>query len=260
MILDEIAEKARVRVAESRKRISPDVMAEKAKQKAKATEPFRFEKALAKDGVSFICEVKKASPSKGVIAGDFDYLAIAKDYEKAGADAISVLTEPDYFLGSIDYLAEIAEHVKTPLLRKDFVVDEYMIDEAKAAGASAVLLICALLDEETLNRYHKHCDELGLSALVEAHDEDEIQMAVRAGARIIGVNNRNLKDFTVDIHNGIRLRKKVPKEILFVAESGIKTRENIVELEKGCVNAVLIGETFMRSENKEQMLQQLKGE
>ena len=230
MILDEIAEKARVRVAESKKRISPDVMAEKAKQKAKATEPFRFEKALARDGVSFICEVKKASPSKGVIAEDFDYLA------------------------------EIAEHVQTPLLRKDFVVDEYMIDEAKAAGASAVLLICALLDEETLTRYHKHCDELGLSALVEAHDEEEIQMAVRAGARIIGVNNRNLKDFTVDIHNGIRLREKVPKEILFVAESGIKTRENIVELEKGCVNAVLIGETFMRSENKEQMLQQLKGE
>jgi len=260
MILDEIAEKARVRVAESKKRISPDVMAEKAKQKAKATEPFRFEKALARDGVSFICEVKKASPSKGVIAEDFDYLAIAKDYEKAGADAISVLTEPDYFLGSIDYLAEIAEHVQTPLLRKDFVVDEYMIDEAKAAGASAVLLICALLDEETLACYHKHCDELGLSALVEAHDEEEIQMAVRAGARIIGVNNRNLKDFTVDIHNGIRLREKVPKEILFVAESGIKTRENIVELEKGCVNAVLIGETFMRSENKEQMLQQLKGE
>ena len=208
MILDEIAEKARVRAAESKKRISPDVMAEKAKQKAKATEPFRFEKALAKD----------------------------------------------------DYLAEIAEHVQTPLLRKDFVVDEYMIDEAKAAGASAVLLICALLDEETLACYHKHCDELGLSALVEAHDEEEIQMAVRAGARIIGVNNRNLKDFTVDIHNGIRLREKVPKEILFVAESGIKTRENIVELEKGCVNAVLIGETFMRSENKEQMLQQLKGE
>ena len=260
MILDEIAEKARVRVAESKKRISPDVMAEKAKQKAKATEPFRFEKALAKDGVSFVCEVKKASPSKGVIAEDFDYLAIAKDYEKAGADAISVLTEPDYFLGSIDYLAEIAEHVQTPLLRKDFVVDEYMIDEAKAAGASAVLLICALLDEEILTRYHKHCDELGLSALVEAHDEEEIQMAVRAGARIIGVNNRNLKDFTVDIHNGIRLREKVPKEILFVAESGIKTRENIVELEKGCVNVVLIGETFMRSENKEQMLQQLKGE
>lgn len=249
-----------MRAAESKKRISPDVMAEKAKQKAKATEPFRFEKALAKDGVSFICEVKKASPSKGVIAEDFDYLAIAKDYEKAGADAISVLTEPDYFLGSIDYLAEIAEHVQTPLLRKDFVVDEYMIDEAKAAGASAVLLICALLDEETLACYHKHCDELGLSALVEAHDEEEIQMAVRAGARIIGVNNRNLKDFTVDIHNGIRLREKVPKEILFVAESGIKTRENIVELEKGCVNAVLIGETFMRSENKEQMLQQLKGE
>lgn len=260
MILDEIAEKARVRVAESKKKISPDVMAEKAKQKAKTTEPFRFEKALARDGVSFICEVKKASPSKGVIAEDFDYLAIAKDYEKAGADAISVLTEPDYFLGSIDYLAEIAEHVQTPLLRKDFVVDEYMIDEAKTAGASAVLLICALLDEETLIRYHKHCDELGLSALVEAHDEEEIQMAVRAGARIIGVNNRNLKDFTVDIHNGIRLREKVPKEILFVAESGIKTRENIVELEKGCVNAVLIGETFMRSENKEQMLQQLKGE
>lgn len=260
MILDEIAKKAKVRVAESKKKISPDVMAERAREKAKTTEPFRFEKALAKKGVSFICEVKKASPSKGIIAENFDYLAIAKDYEKAGADAISVLTEPDYFLGSIDYLQEIAEHVQTPLLRKDFVVDEYMIDEAKVAGASAVLLICALLDEETLIRYHKHCDDLGLSALVEAHDEEEIRMAVRAGARIIGVNNRNLKDFTVDIHNGIRLREKVPKEILFVAESGIKTRENIVELEKGCVNAVLIGETFMRSENKEQMLQQLKGE
>lgn len=259
MILDEIAEKTRIRVAGAKQKVSPEEM----KQKAMACEidrEFPFEKELRKKGISFICEVKKASPSKGIIAEKFDYRSIAESYEEAGAGAISVLTEPEYFKGSIEYLKEIAEDVKIPLLRKDFTVDEYMIYEAKAAGASIVLLICAILDEETLKRYIEIADSLGLSALVEAHDEDEIQMALRAKARIIGVNNRNLKDFTVDIHNGIRLREMVPQDVLFVAESGIRTREDIEELEKAHVNGVLIGETFMRAENKKAMLAELKGE
>lgn len=259
MILDEIAEKTRIRVAGAKQKISPEEM----KQKALACEndrEFPFEKELRKKGISFICEVKKASPSKGIIAEKFDYRSIAESYEEAGAGAISVLTEPEYFKGSIEYLKEIAEDVKIPLLRKDFTVDEYMIYEAKAAGASIVLLICAILDEETLKRYIEIADSLGLSALVEAHDEEEIQMALRAKARIIGVNNRNLKDFTVDIHNGIRLREMVPQDVLFVAESGIRTREDIEELEKAHVNGVLIGETFMRAENKKAMLAELKGE
>lgn len=259
MILDEIAEKTRIRVAGAKQKISPEEM----KQKALAceiTKEFPFEKELKKKEITFICEVKKASPSKGIIAEKFDYRSIAKSYEEAGAEAISVLTEPEYFKGSIEYLKEIAEDVKIPLLRKDFTVDEYMIYEAKAAGASIVLLICAILDEETLKHYIEIADSLGLSALVEAHDEEEIQMALRAKARIIGVNNRNLKDFTVDIHNGIRLREKVPQDVLFVAESGIRTREDIEELEKAHVNGVLIGETFMRAENKKAMLAELKGE
>lgn len=259
MILDEIAEKTRLRVLESKKKIPLEQM-KKMAESLDAETGFPFEKELKKEGISFICEVKKASPSKGLIAPDFDYLKIAKEYEQAGADAMSVLTEPDYFLGNIEYLREIAAEVKNiPLLRKDFTVDEYMIYEAKAAGASVVLLICALLDEKTLKEYIGICDHLGLSALVEAHDEDEIAMAVSANARIIGVNNRNLKDFTVDIRNGIRLREKVPEEILFVAESGIRTREDIAALEKGKVNAVLIGETLMRSADKKAMLNELKG-
>ncbi len=258
MILDEIAAKTRIRVARSKEVVSLDEMKDMAMSKDLDT-GFPFEKNLRKPGISFICEVKKASPSKGIIADVFDPLAIAKEYEVAGADAMSVLTEPDYFLGDIEYLKNIHEAVNIPLLRKDFTVDEYMIYEAKVAGASVVLLICALLQEDILHRYIQICDTLGLSALVEAHDETEIDMAIRAGARVIGVNNRNLKDFTVDIHNGIKLRDKVPESILFVAESGIKSRDDIVELEKGKVNAVLIGETLMRSPDKKKMLDQLKG-
>ena len=259
MILDEIAEKTRLRVEEAKRCVTPEQMRAQA-EAMEADTGFPFEKELAKPDISFICEVKKASPSKGLIAPDFDPVAIAREYEKAGAGAMSVLTEPDYFLGDIEYLREIAKEAAIPLLRKDFTIDEYMIYEAKVAGASVVLLICALLDEETVKRYIEICDSLGLSALVEAHDEEEISQAIRAGARIIGVNNRNLKDFTVDIHNGIRLREKVPENILFVAESGIRTREDIVELEKGKVDAVLIGETLMRSRNKKAMLDELKGE
>ena len=220
---------------------------------------FPFEQALKNDGMSFICEVKKASPSKGIIAEDFPYVEIAKDYERSGASAISVLTEPQWFKGENAYLEEISKNVSIPLLRKDFTVCEYQIYEAKLIGASAVLLICSLLDTETIREWIKICDTLGLSALVEAHTEEEVKSAVSAGARIIGVNNRNLRDFTVDITNSIRLRNLVPSEILFVAESGIKTRADVAELENAGVNGVLIGETLMRSKDKKAMLDELKG-
>lgn len=220
---------------------------------------FPFEQALKKDGMSFICEVKKASPSKGIIAEDFPYVEIAKDYERSGASAISVLTEPQWFKGENAYLEEISKSVSIPLLRKDFTVCEYQIYEAKLIGSSAVLLICSLLDTETIREWIKLCDKLGLSALVEAHTEEEVKSAVSAGARIIGVNNRNLRDFTVDITNSIRLRNLVPSEILFIAESGIKTRADVAELENAGVNGVLIGETLMRSKNKKAMLDELKG-
>ncbi|MEE0869370.1 MAG: indole-3-glycerol phosphate synthase TrpC, partial [Ruminococcus sp.] len=219
---------------------------------------FPFEQALKKDGMSFICEVKKASPSKGIIAEDFPYVEIAKDYEKSGASAISVLTEPQWFKGENAYLEEISKNVSIPLLRKDFTVCEYQIYEAKLIGSSAVLLICSLLDTDTIREWIKLCDKLGLSALVEAHTEEEVKSAVSAGARIIGVNNRNLRDFTVDITNSIRLRNLVPSEILFIAESGIKARADVAELENAGVNGVLIGETLMRSKNKKAMLDELK--
>ena len=257
-ILDTIAEATRVRVAEAKKTV-PLEQIRSAARMLPADTGFPFEKALSAPGMSFICECKKASPSKGLIAPDFPYLEIAKSYEDAGASAISVLTEPQWFLGQNTYLQEIVQAVHIPCLRKDFTVDDYMIYEAKVLGASAVLLICSLLSEEQIRDSIKLCDSLGLSALVEAHDADEIEMALRAGARIIGVNYRNLKDFTVDIHNSGRLRSLVPPEVLFVAESGIKTRADVAALEEMGGNAVLIGETLMRSEHKKQLLADLKG-
>lgn len=256
-ILQEIAEKTRLRVAAAKEKKSLEEMKKEAEALPKDM-GFPFEKALAEEGVSFICEVKKASPSKGLIAPEFPYVEIAKEYEKAGARAISVLTEPEYFKGSVKYLKEIHEVVDLPLLRKDFTVDEYMIYEAKVIGAAAVLLICSLLDDATLKRYIQIADNLGLSALVEAHDEEEVLRAAKAGARIIGVNNRDLKTFTVDIHNSIRLRNLVNEKILFVSESGIKEHAQIVELEQNNVNAVLIGETLMRADNKKEILDELR--
>lgn len=258
MILETIAQANRERYAE----IEKQVPLEEIKRKALAmgiTDEFPFEKALAKDGISYICEVKKASPSKGIIAENFPYVQIAKDYENAGASAISVLTEPKWFKGENSYLQEISQNVKIPLLRKDFTVCEYQIYEAKIIGASAVLLICALLDTETIRKWIKICDSLGLSALVEAHTEEEVQSALNAGARVIGVNNRNLKDFTVDLTTCTRLRKLVPKEILFVGESGIKTDEDVQELREAGVNGLLIGETLMRNPDKKQALAKLNG-
>ena len=219
---------------------------------------FAFENALKKPGLSFICECKKASPSKGVIAEEFPYLQIAKEYEAAGADCISVLTEPKWFLGSDRYLREIAAEVSIPIIRKDFTVDPYMIYEAKVMGASAVLLICSILTPEQLQQYLAICEELGLSALVEAHDEAEAAMALEAGARLIGVNNRNLKDFTVDTENSRRLRNEIPKGVLFVSESGIRDVCDIRAVKEMGADAVLIGETLMRAADKRRTLEELR--
>lgn len=219
---------------------------------------FEFEKALKKDGISFICEVKKASPSKGIISESFPFLQIAKDYEAAGADCISCLTEPEWFLGSDEYLRKIAQAVSVPVLRKDFTVCEYQIYEAKLLGASAVLLICALLDTDIIRSYISVCDSLGMSALVEAHDAEEISSAIAAGARIIGVNNRNLKDFSVDVNNSAKYREMIPDGIIFVSESGIESHRDIEVLIKNKTDAVLIGETLMRAENKSEALKELR--
>ena len=256
-ILDELAEYARKRVEHDKKKISPTEIKRLALSMPKGN--FSFEKALRKDDIAFICECKKASPSKGIIAENFPYLDIAQEYEQAGADCISVLTEPSRFLGRDSYLKEITEKVSIPCLRKDFTVDEYMIYQAKLLGASAVLLICSILDKSQIKEYINICDTLGLSALVEVHDENEIKTALQSGARIIGVNNRNLKDFSVDTENSRKLRELVPNDVIFVSESGVKTPEDVQKLRDIGANAVLIGETLMRAENKKDMLLKLKG-
>lgn len=256
MILERLAESSRRRVEQLKKEKPLKQVMEEAL--ADETETgFPFEQALLAPGMSFICEVKKASPSKGVIAEDFPYLEIAGDYEKAGAAAISVLTEPEFFLGSDRYLKEIAKQVSIPVLRKDFTVDEYQIYEAKLLGASAVLLICAILDDRQLVEYLRTADQLGLSALVETHDEEEVQRAVRAGARIIGVNNRDLKTFTVDLQNSVRLRQHIPKDVIYVSESGITSPGDVGVLYRNGTHGVLIGETLMRSSDKRKMIQKL---
>lgn len=258
MILQEIAEKTRERIAGEKETVPLAELKRRALE-CDADTGFPFVRALQKPGISFICEVKKASPSKGVMAKDFPYVEIAREYERAGADALSVLTEPYYFQGQDSFLEQIRQTVSLPLLRKDFTVDEYMIYQAKLMGADAVLLICAILSPMQLGEYHGIARELGLSALVEAHDEREIHMALGAGAEIIGVNNRNLKDFTVDISNSVRLRELVPPEVLYVSESGMKTREDIRRLEKNGTDGVLIGESFMRSGDRAGLLRQLRG-
>ncbi|MFW3497882.1 indole-3-glycerol phosphate synthase TrpC [Aerococcus viridans] len=220
---------------------------------------FAFEQALKEGDMSFICEVKKASPSKGLIAKDFPYVDIAKDYQAAGATALSVLTEEDYFQGRNQYLREISQAVAIPILRKDFVIDPYQIYQARAIGADAILLICAILSPDQLAAYIALADELGLSVLVEAHDADEIAMAIEAGSRIIGVNNRNLHNFEVDFQNSIRLRNLTPDDTIFVAESGIKTAADIKLLHDNRVDAVLIGESMMLAEDKQAKLSELKG-
>lgn len=255
-ILDQLAEYSSYRTAEAKK-VLPAAEARK-NAEALPKGDFPFTRALEKSGLSFICECKKASPSKGLIEPDFDYLGIAKDYERAGADCISVLTEPKWFLGSNEYLKRIAEAVKTPCLRKDFTVDEYNIYEAKLLGAKAVLLICAILSDMQLRDFITCASSLGLSALVEAHDENEIERALKAGAEIVGVNNRNLKDFSVDHSNSAKLRSLVPENVLFVAESGVSTAEDVKKIYKAGADAVLIGEALMRAKDKAKALASLK--
>lgn len=265
-ILEEIAEKRKAAIEQRKQEVLLETIKEKAVELAKqeleekGSFDFPFRKALQRAGMSFICEVKKASPSKGLIASEFPYLEIAREYEAAGAAAVSVLTEPEYFLGKDEYLQEIAEAISIPVLRKDFTIDAYQIYEAKVLGASAVLLICSLLDDKRLKEFLELAHEIGLSALVEAHDEEEVRRALVAGAGIIGVNNRDLKTFTVNIENSARLRRLVPKEVLFVSESGIKTGADVRRLVDMGVNGVLIGETLMRSKDRAQMLQELAGE
>ena len=258
MILDRIVEATKIRVAQEKQVETPEAV--KAAALALPSDTgFPFEAALRQQDFNFICEVKKASPSKGIIAEHFPYLDIAKEYEVAGAAAISVLTEPDFFKGDKKYLQEIASTVKIPVLRKDFIIDEYQIYQAKVWGASAILLICACLDVPTLTKFRELADSLGLSSLVEAHDEHEVQMAIDCGARIIGVNNRNLKDFTVDVQNSVRLRNLVEDDVIFVSESGLETPDDIQVLRDNNIGVALMGETFMRSPNKVEKLAYLYG-
>lgn len=253
-ILEEIAEKTKQRIQKEKVRVPVEDLKERI-----VKNEISFLKALKKEGMSYICEVKKASPSKGLIAPDFPYLEIAGEYEAAGASAISCLTEPYYFQGSDRYLEEITSTVKIPVLRKDFTVDEYMIYQARALGAAAVLLICSILDDSQLRGYRQLAESMGMDALVEAHDEKEVERALRCGAKIVGVNNRDLRTFQVDMANSIRLRKLAPRDVVFVSESGIRTSEDICRLYDNQVDAVLIGETLMRSEDKKAALELLNG-
>ena len=259
MILEELAAAARERVRLEKQELSAQNLRRLA-ESLPAETGCPFERALRQTGLSFICEVKKASPSRGIIAEDFPYLEIAMDYERAGASAISVLTEPTRFLGQDRYLREIAEKVSIPCLRKDFTVDAYMIDQAKVLGASAVLLICAILQDRQIEEYLAQAKELGLSALVEAHDEAEVERALRAGAGILGVNNRDLRTFQVDVNNSVRLRSLVPADVVFVSESGIRGPEDTRILYENGTDAVLIGETLMRSSDKQAALDRLRQE
>lgn len=256
-ILDTIAAHARERVAADKASLPLDELKERCREMGKPDEN-SFLAALKRPGMSFICEIKKASPSKGIIAEDFPYLDIAREYERAGADAVSCLTEPKWFLGSDEIFRDVRREIALPMLRKDFTVDEYQIYQAKALGADAVLLICALLDDPTLARYLGLAHELGLCALVEAHDEAEISQAVQAGAQVIGVNNRNLKDFSVDFSNAARLRELVPPGRIFVAESGVQAPQDVGSLKALGADAVLVGEALMRAEDKSGLLRAMR--
>ena len=256
-MLDEIVEKTKERLIESKSNKSLEELKDEVSL-LEINDEFPFKEALKDPEIAIIAEVKRASPSKGLIAEDFDYVEIAREYEQAGASAISVLTEPYFFQGSNDFLKEISENVSIPILRKDFTIDEYMIYEAKLLGASAILLIVSILDDVQLKEYLDLAHSLGLSAIVETHDAEEIKTAIDAGAGIIGVNNRNLADFTVDIENSINLRRLVSDDIIFISESGIKTKEDVTRLKENDVDAVLIGETLMRSDDKKSMILELK--
>ena len=256
-ILDKLADYARFRVIQAKKIIPLEEIRRQAESLPKGE--YSFENALKTSDIAFICECKRASPSKGIIASKFPYLQIAKEYESAGANCISVLTEPKWFLGGDKYLEEIATAVTLPCLRKDFNVDPYMIYEAKVLGAQGVLLICSISNEMEIESYITICDDLGISALVEVHNEKEVELALNGGARIIGVNNRNLKDFSIDSNNSRRLRELIPPDVLFVSESGVTCSDDVEKLRKIGADAVLIGEALMKAEDKKAKLAELRG-
>ena len=258
-ILDKLADLSRERAKADREKVPEAELREQALALGRGNGE-AFLSALKKPGISFICEIKKASPSKGLISPEFPYLRIAADYERAGADCISCLTEPEYFLGSDRIFREVRQQVSLPMLRKDFTVCTYQLDQARVMGANAALLIVSLMDGKTLEAYLERCEELGIAALVETHDEEEICTAVSVGAKMIGVNNRNLKDFSVDFSNAARLRDRIPADCIYVAESGVRTPEDVQRLRQIGADAALIGETLMRSPDPAEMLQQLKGE
>lgn len=258
MILDELVAITQKRLERLKSLNSKEELEKKAFEFEKVNK-LSFSKVLRQKELNFICEVKKASPSKGIISGDFPYMAIAKDYEAAGAAAVSVLTEEKYFLGSDEVFSDIRKNIKLPMLRKDFTIDEYQIYEAKLMGADAVLLIVSILNFDQIKDFLKLCNALGLDALVETHDEKEIELALKAGADIIGVNNRNLKNFSVDFENTLRLRELIPRELICVAESGVRGIEDVKALRESGIDAVLIGELLMRSDNRVELLKSLRG-
>ena len=258
MIIDDIIESTKERVAQNKKLHPIEKIAAVAFDKP-INFDYPFEKALRKPGLSYIMEVKRAIPTKGQITQNFDYKTIAKEYEDIGASAISVVTEPDFFKGDDDFLAEIAKIVKIPVLRNDFIVDEYMVYESKLLGADAIILLCSVLDEITLMRCLNLAERLGMSALVEAHSSMQVKKALRVGAKIIGVNNCDLRTFKVDMKNSVELRSMVGDDIIFVSESGIKTADDIKVLEENNVDAVLIGETLMKSHDKRKTFEILQG-
>lgn len=259
MILDIIVESVKIEIAKDKSKVSFEEIKKQALSMERNEETdFTFEKALKGKDIKFICEVKKASPSKGVIAENFEPAKIAQEYEEAGADCISVLTEQNHFKGSKEHLIEVRNTVKVPIIRKDFIIDPYQIYEAKVIGANAILLILSILNQNQLIEYMDLAHNLGLSVLVEAHDEEEVRRAIAANARIIGVNNRDLKSFQVDINNSLNLREIVPENIIFISESGIQTKEDIKNCKNANVNGVLIGETFMRADNKKELIKAMK--
>ncbi len=258
MILDDIIANKKEELAETKRRYPfADIKARAAG--AEATRPFG--NALsAGTGIRLIAEVKKASPSKGVIRGDFDPEKIARTYEQAGASCISVLTEQKFFQGKLEYLGSIRKSVGLPLLRKDFIIDEYQIHEARAAGADAILLIAACLDKNQMQDYIGIAKQLGLEVLVESHAYKELDKSLLAGAMLVGINNRDLTTFTVNLQTTLDLLKDIPADRTVVSESGIKTREDVVRLRQAGVDAVLVGESLMREQDIGKKVKELLGQ
>lgn len=257
MILDDLVAATKKRIEQEKQQVSPTLMQQKA-DNLPNKDPNAIIQLFLQPKLHFIAEIKRSSPSKGTIVEDFPYLEIAQQYQQAKIDAISVLTEPHFFHGDIQYLKEISQNVTTPLLRKDFTIDPYMIYQAKVNGASLILLIVAILSDSQLREYLQLAEQLGLAALVEVHDEKELDQALNAGAKIIGVNNRNLKDFSVDLNNSLKLRPLVDSSIPFITESGIKDKDDIARLKQANVNGVLIGETFMKAPDRIEKIKQFQ--